>query len=221
MLSGEKDQDIQNVIAARYMKSDMRASEIDHDEWSKAQAVHVTRYWSGATAPPERHFEARTLWTDYALIVRFDCQQHEPLIVNEAPQVEHKAMGLWERDVCEIFVAPDREEPERYLEFEAAPNGEWLDLAIRQLSDKRETDWEFHSGMTTATRLLENFIQISIRVPWKAFGRVPQMGERWRANFLRCIGAGETRGYLAWQPTYTPEPDFHVPQVFGFLRFVK
>jgi hypothetical protein len=26
--------------------------------------------------------------------------------------------------------------------------------------------------------------------------------------------------YLAWQPTYTAAPSFHVPEVFGWLEFV-
>ena len=39
-------------------------------------------------------------------------------------------MGLWDRDVCEIFIAPDEHVIERYFEFEAAPTGEWLDVAI-------------------------------------------------------------------------------------------
>ena len=33
----------------------------------------------------------------------------------------------------------------------------------------------------------------------------------WRANFYRVEGMKEPRAYLAWQPTRTPEPSFHVP----------
>jgi len=43
--------------------------------------------------------------------------------------------------------------------------------------------------------------------------------ERRRANLFRCIGSDPTRGYLAWQPTRTPEANFHLPQVFGWLVF--
>jgi alpha-galactosidase len=41
----------------------------------------------------------------------------------------------------------------------------------------------------------------------------------WRANFYRVEGTTEPRSYLAWQPTGTPEPNFHVPAAFGRLRF--
>lgn len=128
-------------------------------------------------------------------------------------------MGLWDRDVCELFIAPDANEPERYFEFEAAPTGEWLDLIVRQRLDVRETDWEFHSGMTVAASVKANNVTVAMRVPWDALGRVPHVGERWRANLFRCIGAGPTRGYLAWQPTLTEEPGFHVPAAFGWIQF--
>jgi hypothetical protein len=42
-------------------------------------------------------------------------------VVSDKPQTEKKTMGLWDRDVCEIFIAPDEHAIERYFEFEAAP----------------------------------------------------------------------------------------------------
>ncbi len=128
-------------------------------------------------------------------------------------------MGLWDRDVCEIFIAPDTAVPERYLEFEAAPTGEWLDVAIHWMPNKRESDWEFHSGMTTAARAEKDRVIIAMRIPWDDWIHKPQVGERWRVNLFRCVGAGETRGYLAWQPTRTSQPNFHLPQAFGWLIF--
>jgi hypothetical protein len=43
----------------------------------------------------------------------------------------------------------------------------------------------------------------------------------WRANFYRCEGTKEPRTYLAWRPTDSPEPNFHVPSAFGTLRFAE
>lgn len=194
---------------------------LDHAAWSQARPARLVHYWSGELAPRERHAEVRALWTANALFMRFDCQQHEPLVVNTEPQTAQKTMGLWERDVCEVFIAPNVNEPERYYEFEAAPTGEWLDLAIHQTPDKRETDWEYTSGMTTAARIDNERITIAIRIPFEALGRVPNVGDRWRTNLFRCVGSGETRGYLAWQPTRTEQPNFHVPDAFGWLCFVS
>lgn len=199
--------------------SHIAADDLDHAAWSKATPVQIMYYWSGELAPPERQATARAIWSQEALWIRFDCEQHEPLVVSGEPQTAQKTIGLWERDVCEIFIAPDINEPERYLEFEVAPTGEWLDLAIHTLPEKRETDWEYSSGMTAAARINEGNITMAMRLPFESLGHAPRAGERWRTNLFRCIGSGESRGYLAWQPTRTERPNFHVPEAFGWLRF--
>jgi alpha-galactosidase len=43
----------------------------------------------------------------------------------------------------------------------------------------------------------------------------------WRANFYRVEGKAEPRQYMAWQPTHTLQPNFHVPEAFGALRFER
>ncbi|HKS30148.1 MAG TPA: carbohydrate-binding family 9-like protein [Pyrinomonadaceae bacterium] len=209
----------ENITSALRVSEELSASDFFSAEWERAQAARLTRYWSGDAAPPARHAEARLVWSSEALLVRFICRQEEPLVVSDAPETREKTLGLWERDVCEIFVAPDTSEPEHYFEFEAAPTGEWIDLEIRCRGAERETAWDYRSNMTAAARVEEGRILIGMRVPWEAFGRRPQAGEVWRANLFRCVGSGASRGYLAWQPTRTPRPNFHVPEAFGWLRF--
>jgi hypothetical protein len=196
----------------------LAASDLDDAAWSRAAVAPLERYWSGADAPPERRAEGRLLWTPDALMVRFACAQGEPFVVHEKPDLSCKTMQLWDRDVCEIFVAPDT--PERYFEFEAAPTGEWLDVEINWENGARTPCWEYASGMRTSARREENGWTAAMRLPWAAFGRKPQAGERWRGNLFRCVGPlGAERGYLAWRPTQTPQPNFHVPQAFGWLEF--
>ncbi|HEX8748807.1 MAG TPA: carbohydrate-binding family 9-like protein [Pyrinomonadaceae bacterium] len=209
----------ENIISVLQASSEIPASNFFHAEWERARRLSLARYWSGEAAPPERHAEARLLWSSEALSVRFTCRQEEPLVISEAPQVVEKTLELWERDVCEIFVAPDKDGPEHYFEFEAAPTGEWIDLEIRYRGEERETDWHYRSGMTAAASIEEGRVLIAMRIPWEAFGRKPLAGEIWRANLFRCVGSGADRGYLAWQPTRTDRPNFHVPRAFGLLRF--
>jgi len=207
------------IIAAHHSAADIGVADLQNDEWNRAQAVRIDRYWSGDEAPVGRAAEARILWSSKALHIHFVCNQAEPLIVSATPQSEKKTMGLWDRDVCEIFIAPDEHAIERYLEFEAAPNGEWLDVAIHWTPEKRESDWEFHSHMTTAAQIEQDRITIAMRIPWNHWIHEPQRGEHWRVNLFRCVGSDPDRGYLAWQPTRTPKPNFHVPQAFGSLVF--
>ena len=211
-----------DTITARRVRTDVPVTKLDHAAWAKTAAVRLERYWSGAKAPEGRHAEARVIWSAEALSVRFACRQSEPLVVSPTPQTDTKTIGLWDRDVCEIFIAPDARTPEKYFEFEAAPTGEWLDVGIHVRPDKRESDWQYASGMTTAARVAQESVVIAMRIPWRALtagGRPPRAGERWRANLFRCVGADPARGYLAWQPTRTPEPAFHVPAAFGWLEF--
>ena len=211
--------DEKQIIEARHTRVDLGVADLTSAEWNKAHAVQIDCYWSGEAAPAGRAAEARVLWSSKALHIRFVCHQAEPLVVSSTPQTATKTMGLWDRDVCEIFIAPDGAAIERYLEFEAAPTGEWLDVAIHWTPEKRESDWEFHSHMTTAAKIEKDRVTIAMRIPWNHWIHEPQTGERWRVNLFRCVGSDPERGYLAWQPTRTPQPNFHVPQVFGWLVF--
>lgn len=206
------------AIEAFYSEVDLPVTQFDHQEWTRAQPIQIARCWSGEEAPASRHAEARIIWSDKSLCIRFVCNQSEPLIVSSSPQLNQKTIGLWHRDVCEIFIAPDAGLPNRYFEFEAAPTGEWVDLAINLGPTERETDTGFQSGMSTAAQIADGQLSITMRIPWGESIRKPDPGDQWRVNLFRCIGVGNQR-YLAWRPTHTPEPNFHVPEAFGWLRF--
>jgi alpha-galactosidase len=207
------------TIETLYIANDLSAGDINHADWDRAKAIPLTHYWSGIPAPANRHAEVRILWSDESLSMRFVCRQAEPLIVSSNPQTEVKTMGLWDRDVCEAFLAPNPEQPNRYFEFEAAPTGEWVDLSVHLKPDHRETEWDFDSGMTTTARIGKGQIIIAMRIPWGDRIHKPQRGERWRVNLFRCVGSSKDRGYLAWQPTHTEQPNFHEPEAFGWLVF--
>ena len=206
------------TIEAPYSRAKLTATAFDHPEWSRAQPIQITRKWSGGPAPASRHAEVRIIWTDESLIVRFVCRQEESVTVSSNPQLGTKTPRLWDRDVCEIFLAPDAKTPERYFEFEASPAGEWLDIAIILTAGGRESNFEFQSGMSAAAKAITNQTIVSMTIPWSTCIPKPESGDRWRLNLFRCVGLGNER-YLAWQPTYTDEPNFHVPEAFGELRF--
>jgi Carbohydrate family 9 binding domain-like len=207
------------TIIARHIKQPISADDFDNDFWQQYQPIQIEHYWSGEPAMASRHAEARVCWSDEALHVRFVGKQHEPLIVFENPVTDTKTLGLWDRDVCEIFLAPDPTQPWRYFEFEAAPTGEWIDLGITVRPEGRETDWDFASGFTTAAKLEGDQLVVGMRIPWRDVFPKPSAGDMWRVNVFRCAGPETPERYLAWLPTRTPEPNFHVPEVFGVLRF--
>ena len=99
--------DVDVLIEAPYAGRDIDPSQLDHAVWSEAAPVLITQYWSGEPAPAGRHAEARVVWSDAALGVRFVCPQSEQLVVSPRPETKSKTLGLWDRDVCEIYIAPD------------------------------------------------------------------------------------------------------------------
>jgi len=208
-------------IEIAHIEKDFPISELDNAKWERAKEILIEKYWAGEIAPVRRHAKAKLLWSDSAFYVRFEANQTEPLIVSDAPNLKTKTIGLWDRDVCEIFVAPNQSETKKYYEFEIAPNGEWLDLGICQSPEKRETDFEYDSGMQSAAKIETDKITMAIKIPWRAFGKIPQANEIWKGNLFRCVGNGTTRGYLAWSPTKTAQPNFHIPEAFGEFQFVK
>ena len=208
-------------ISIKHIQADFPTSDLDNDVWADAALTLVDKYWSGLTAPGGRYFTAKMLWSETALYVHFEALQSEPLIVNSSPVLNSKTIDLWDRDVCEIFIAPDKTVRNKYFEFEIAPTGEWIDLGINITPKKRLTDLEYKSGMTSAVSIEKDKVVMAIKIPFKSLGRVPKVGDIWLGNIFRCVGKSPTRGYLSWQATNTRKPNFHVPSKFGEFEFVK
>jgi len=184
-------------------------------EWAQAAPVSFCADWQGRHPDPARQTEVRLLWTQAALYLRFDCRFRE-LFVFEDSAPSGRRDQLWDRDVAEAFLQPDPSRLHHYREFEVSPNGMWIDLDIFPggLSD-------LHSGLQRSVCLDPD------RSTWSAELALPMTALTsnfcptaiWRANFYRVEGPREPRFYSAWQPTNTPQPNFHVPEAFGSLRF--
>jgi len=207
-----------NIVVAAYVK-ELAKPQLMNEVWKTCEPARIEHYWSGDPAPTARHAEARLYWSDEALHVRFICEQHEPLVTSQDPQTNIKTIGLWDRDVCEVFLAPNAPQTHRYYEFEAAPTGEWVDLGIELTQQGRKTDWDYASGMSATTEIEGQQIMVGITIPWSSSIPKPASGDKWGINLFRCVGADEQTRYLAWRPTRTPQPNFHVPSAFGLLRF--
>jgi alpha-galactosidase len=134
----------------------------------------------------------------------------------EDSDVNGRRDHLWERDVAEAFLQPEPARERFYREFEVSPNGMWIDLDIFPggIADLK-------SGLQRSVALDEKSRTwgAELAIPLKALTDRFDPGMIWRANFFRVEGRQEPRAYLAWQPTHTPQPNFHVPAAFGRLRF--
>lgn len=203
------------AVAARLTTPPDAQGFPDRRSWDGARPVRFDADWRGENGDPQRETEVRLLWTPEYLFLRF-AARYRSITVFPDSAPNGRRDRLWERDVAEAFLQPPLGELRRYREFEVAPNGMWIDLDIGpgQLH-------HLESGMRRRVRLLEpekTWIA-ELAIPIKSITANFEPAKEWRVNFYRVEGPGEPRFYSAWQPTGTPQPNFHVPEKFGRLLF--
>ena len=129
-----------------------------------------------------------------------------------------KTFKLWAiSEVCEIFIS--HAELEFYREFEFAPDGRFLDIAIENRVGERKTDFNWVSNLEYKSKIYDEYWEGFVFIPWTAFGgKAPNLGDIWHGNFYRILTRDEKELYLAWNPVY--KINFHQPQYFGEILFV-
>ena len=185
--------------------------------WETAPPVRFSADWQGRNADEQRATQVRLLWNAEFLFLRFDARYKRVTVFADA-ESSGRRDGLWDRDVCEVFLQPPCSGEGCYKEIEVAPNGFWVDLEIVP-GEKRD----LRSALRRKVNINETEKQ------WRAVLALPmtslvapfEIPTVWRVNFFRVEGAAEPRFYSAWRPTNTPVPNFHVPEAFGALVFTE
>jgi hypothetical protein len=185
--------------------------------WEAASPLRFESDWQGKNADRERNTEVRLLWTPESLYLRFRARYRAITVFPDAER-DGRRDQLWERDVAEVFLQPGPLQLRRYLEFEVSPNGFWIDLDITP-GEKRD----LKSGLqrrVIVNKAAKTWVA-ELALPMKCLVENFDPEAKWRVNFYRVEGAEEPRFYSAWQPTGTPEPNFHVLEAFGDLVFAE
>ncbi|MFN7992785.1 MAG: PQQ-binding-like beta-propeller repeat protein [Bryobacteraceae bacterium] len=190
--------------------------------WRNAGTGYISKDCSRQIDYPDLKTEVRSFWTDRHLYLLFICPYHELNLwlpaMNGGPRTK-----LWDRDVIEMFLGDDWQNIRHYREFEIAPTGDWIDLAIDL--DHKSYDQNWRSGWNTTARIdsAAHIWYAAARIPLTAVSTAPvQPGTKWRANLYRIegLGADPQRHFLCWQPTCVQNRDpNHVPENFGTLVF--
>ncbi len=183
-------------------------------DWDVAMPAAFCWNWKG-DPEPQGETEVRILWSRQFLYFHFLAHYRQLYVF---PETDGRRERLWQRDVAEVFLQPDTKLPDHYKEFEVSPKGEWLDLDI------------FPGGAsnlmcdvkTSTTIDGERHIWIAeMALPIKCITQAFDPDAIWKLNLFRIEGTDPGRRYFAWQPTKTPRPNFHVPAVFGTLKFSR
>lgn len=203
------------IVAAKVDQDIQLDSRNPAAAWQLGEPISFCSDWQGKNPDPGLETEVRALWSASNLYLRFVCKYRD-LFVFDNCDPNGRRDQLWDRDVAEAFLQPEPSPERYYKEFEVAPNGLWIDLDISPsgLADLK-------SGMARSVYVDEgDYVWVAeLKLPFKSLVREFDPGKVWRANFYRIEGQREPRQYMAWQPTFTPQPNFHVPEAFGRLRF--
>ena len=229
------------VVASRIEHEIRLNAEKPAKEWAAATPVRFSIDWQGKNPDAGLETEVQVLWSPQMLYLRFVCHYREIFVFDDS-DANGRRDHLWDRDVAEAFLQPPDAVPgsrqtrvgtgalarpagqspatsnplKYYKEFEVAPNGMWIDLDITPagLADLR-------SGLTRSVYLDEEkkIWAAELAIPISSLTAKFDPRESWRVNFYRVEGKTEPRRYMAWRPTMTDQPNFHVPERFGVMRF--
>ncbi|HVH69924.1 MAG TPA: carbohydrate-binding family 9-like protein [Candidatus Dormibacteraeota bacterium] len=192
--------------------------------WSHTSSAWMEKDCSRQMDYPKLKTEVRAFWTDSDLYLLFISPYTELNLWLPADSSKDR-LKLWDRDVVEFFLGDDWTDIKHYREFEIAPTGDWVDLAIDLNRGSYDANW--NSGWQRLGRIdeKEHIWYAAARVPLRSVSeKQVTRGTRWRVNLYRIdgLGADPQRHFMCWQPTCVVNRDpNHVPEHFGTLLFAR
>ena len=204
------------VVTAVRLDADQEPDGIlNEPAWQKARPARVEYASATHAARPELATTVRVLWSDRFLYFGWECP-FTKLTVFDTPTVERERIGLWDRDVVEVFVGSDLTNFNRYAEYEVAPTNERLDVLCEL--PKKNFAWDGRCQSAVKIDRKRKVFTVEMRMPLEVLSAArPAPGDRWRLNLYRCDKANNA--YLAWSPVL--QGTFHTPEKFGVLEFGK
>jgi hypothetical protein len=215
-------------MAADYTVAHTRASDADllradDAAWADVPAIDL------GPSPWVTRF--RGVSTPAALLLRFDVYDDKPWHT-----MTRRDEHIWEEEVVEIFLDPDRTGL-NYYELEINPVNVLCDLVVVKPWPELHSDpaWDFAGVETRVVPYRGEHAgpegwTATARLPWQGFRALPsraalppQPGDKWRFNLYRIKRPrGPARPHddvihAAWSPT--GGPSFHVPAAFRDFVF--
>lgn len=164
-----------------------------------------------------------------AIILRFDVDDNF-VIANS----ENHFDKVWQDSCVEIFFTPSNNIEDGYFNLEINCSGK---VYFQHQKSKRNevnridiTDIDKLNIKTSFSGTIkEEIIKpinwfIECEIPFDILAKYskvefPIKGVEWRANFNKCADSSSHPHWLTWNKIDYPEPNFHLPEFFGILRF--
>lgn len=170
--------------------------------------------------------EFRMFHTGEWLLLRFDVAEQYTMA-----RVTQDNGRSWTDSCVEFFISPDGKE---YYNFETTCAGRLLLAWHRSRHEaeqapqevlqavKRFTSLPF--GQTFEERVGDNHWSLTLAIPPRALFRHALndwSGLQASANLYKCGDELSQPHFLSWSPIRTEKPDFHRPEFFAPIRFVR
>ena len=192
-------------------KTQINNPAIDSTEWEKAAVGEIAvNRWEGYAKAPHTVFKM--------------LRSPEGICVWLHTDETHLRAEITEQngDICtdscmEFFLKPDNHD-ENYLNFEINPKG-ILHLGIGSGREGRRhltTDRAVFDIVSVAKEgdwTLKFYIPDSFLL--EHFGKISSVC---KANLFKCGDLTDHEHYATWSEVEVPEPDYHVPDFFGFIE---
>lgn len=219
-------QDLPRYDVCRAPSAIVIDGKLDEPAWQRAPAAgdfHFNWWKAGEKEPTV----AKLLWDDTNLYAGYFC--HDKHI---SASVTKRHGPVSQDDCVEIFLSPNPDKIRNYYGFEINAIGTMLNF-IRADWRQGPFNWEpegvrYRTSLGSLPQKTESPDDdhwiLELAIPWSNFARdaahtPPRDGDLWRLNLNRAGGITNAQ-YSTWSPVNTPKPNFHVPESFGWVRFV-
>ena len=193
------------------LKTDKSSLSLFDPEWSRAGELSLDFSWV-AGAP---RTSAYMLKVDRGLYVKFVSDEHPQRI--EYRQYNDPV----NRDSCvEIFLTPDVNDTEHYLNFEMNAGGcMYLGYGTKSCRSAI-TDVDFGIFGVEVERSCDGWA-LMLFIPFDFLGEYFEcLTDTMRANLYKCADRSSNPHHLAWSPVMSDRPLFHDPEFFGILKLL-
>lgn len=181
--------------------------------WSAATPVTFESDWSGGTTTTVT--TVRALWSSKALYLLWNLDG-AGVNTDESKPIATEREKLYEEDCVEVFLGVDPAERTKYFEVEVGPLGHFLDLSVDRKTKKSDVAWSSKPKIATKVDRENKHATIEMALFAPEIAAALKPAARLPLALYRMEGKSP-RLYLAWSPTRTPKPNFHVPEAFGTL----
>lgn len=202
----------------------------DKQQWKKVKPLKILNYM-GKIPNFKPQAEAKMMYDKDNIYVIFRVKDRF------VRSVVQEYNGNVSGDACvEFFFAPDTQFPERYfnLEINAGgtplmffiappyPKGKFIKLEPKDFEQieiahslPKIVDPEIIDSVTWT---IEYRVPLSLLEKFSTITR-PAPGVVWKANFYKTASQSSNPHWITWSFVDYPNPNFHLPQFFGRLKF--